>query len=460
VIPLPSGFRIAFDPTLRWNLGGRVLVGGTPPRVIRLTDAGREALLELTQIGTDSVPVRLLARHLVDAGMAHPIPPKSGGDFATTIVVPVRDRPEMLASCLAALHQCAPVIVVDDGSLDRALTASICERYGADLIRLDPGRGAAAARNAAVAAVSTELVAFVDSDCIPSDGWLLRMIPHFIDPLVGAVAPRVVPRERTTSGQALATFTAARSPLDMGQEQGLVGPGNRIPYVPTATLIARRSALNPPFDPALRYGEDVDLVWRLHDAGWHVRYVPQVVAEHEEPASWPDLLRRRYRYGTSVGPLARRHPRRLSHLVLRTWPTSSATLLLAGRPRGAIAIAAAHAVSLRWRLRKIGVPFPRAFGWATSGFMQTTEGIGHFATMFAAPVLLAAVAPRKRRQAALLLLFVAPLADWARRRPPVDPLRWVLACIADDIAYGAGVWRGCVDARTLAPLLPRRSEIR
>ena len=86
--------------------------------------------------------------------------------------------------------------------------------------------------------------------------------------------------------------------------------------MPTAALVvrARRPADagqgGAVFDPALRCGEDVDLIWRLHDAGWRIRYEPAVRVGHHEPASWPGLLARRFRYGTSAAPLARRHPAR------------------------------------------------------------------------------------------------------------------------------------------------------
>ena len=36
----------------------------------------------------------------------------------------------------------------------------------------------------------------------------------------------------------------------------------------------------------------------------------------------------------------------------------------------------------------------------------------------------------------------------------LDPATFALGRIADDIAYGLGVWSGCVTARTLAPLRP------
>ncbi|MET9735711.1 hypothetical protein ABZZ79_35320 [Streptomyces sp. NPDC006458] len=35
-----------------------------------------------------------------------------------------------------------------------------------------------------------------------------------------------------------------------------------------------------------------------------------------------------------------------------------------------------------------------------------------------------------------------------------DPLRWCAATLADDLAYGAGVWRGTLRERTALPLLP------
>jgi len=49
---------------------------------------------------------------------------------------------------------------------------------------------------------------------------------------------------------------------------------------------------------------------------------------------------------------------------------------------------------------------------------------------------------------------VPPLLDWIRHRPPLDPVRWTAARVADDLAYGAGVWRGAVGARSAASLRP------
>jgi hypothetical protein len=46
------------------------------------------------------------------------------------------------------------------------------------------------------------------------------------------------------------------------------------------------------------------------------------------------------------------------------------------------------------------------------------------------------------------------LLDWADRRPPLDPVRYVAARLLDDAAYSLGVWQGCIRRRTVRPLLP------
>ncbi len=80
--------------------------------------------------------------------------------------------------------------------------------------------------------------------------------------------------------------------------------------------ISRREALGRGFDEELELGEDVDLVWRLHDAGWQVRYDPRVQVAHQDrvdPVAW---YRRRVAYNESVSPLLARHPDRVPALFL------------------------------------------------------------------------------------------------------------------------------------------------
>ena len=460
---LPEGFGLALDPSLLRFGEGTVLAGGRPGRVITLTPAGASALDALVAGGRPDRTTRALAGRLVAAGMAHPRPPRRDGPPRTpapsvTVVVPARDRAESLGRCLAALGDGQPVVVVDDASADAGALAAVCRAHGARVVRRDVNGGPGEARSTASRLVDTDLIAFVDSDCTVSDGWLDELTWLFADPAVGAVAPRVCPTGPVATGdRVLDRFARAHSPLDLGPDEGEVGPDRAVRYVPTAALVVRRSALDAVggFSPGMRVGEDVDLVWRLVESGWRVRYVPSVTVSHREPDSWTELLARRFSYGTSAAPLARRHPGRLAPVELRPRPLLGALALLAGRPVLAAGIVATSAVPLSRKVRPLGIPARQAWRWSAGGVGWTVVGLGRAATMPGWPGLLALAATGRRgRRAAAALLIAPATVEWLRTRPELDLPRWVAASVADDLAYGVGVWTGCLRERTLGPLLP------
>jgi mycofactocin glycosyltransferase len=454
VMPMPLDFAVRLDPATK-ELSDGSLFGGSPARVLRLTSAGQQALAELRAGPVASAAAAALARRLTDTGMAHPVPPDGAGALDVTLVIPVRDRTTMLARCLAAVAASCPVVVVDDGSADADSVAAVASRYGATLVRRQSSGGPAAARNAGLAGIQTDLIGFLDSDCVPPPGWLDALAAHLADPLVGAVAPRVVPLAPGTSAS---RYEQARGSLDLGDQAARVVPASRVAYVPTAALLVRRAALHAVtastvFDPALRYGEDVDLVWRLHEAGWRIRYEPSVQVQHESPATWPGLLARRFRYGTSAAPLARRHPANLAPLVLQPWPALAVGAALARRPTAATAATIAAWLDITSAVRRAGVPADGAAGAALTAVRQTWLGVGRYATQFGGPALAAALVTRSRA-AALSLLLGPALTSYVQRRPALDPIRYTLAHIADDVCYGAGVWAGCLRERTLVPVTP------
>ena len=476
--PLPAGFRIELDAATR-QLSDGSLFGGSPARAMRLTAAGHTALQELRDGPVGSAAAGVLARRLTDAGLAHPVPPAGAGQAAgpeqaagrdqitgrVTVIIPVKDRPQRLAACLAALGETGPegscpVIVVDDGSADEAAIAAVTRRHHAELRRRALTGGPAAARNSGLAGISTELVAFIDSDCVPPADWLGDLVAHLADPLVAAVAPRVVAAPAaSTAGR----YERARGSLDLGRRAARVQPGSRVSYVPTAALLVRSAALARAggFDEDLRYGEDVDLVWRLHEAGWRIRYDPAVEVIHHGPESWPALLTRRFRYGTSAAPLARRHPGNLAPLVLQPWPALTVGALLAGRPAATAAGLTGAWLNLTSVVRRAGLPADGAAAASVTAVRQTWLSIGRYATQFGGPALAVGLtAPGRpagrlrRRAAAASLLLGPPLTAYAERKPGLDPVRFTLAHLADDFCYGAGVWAGCLAARTMTPLLP------
>ncbi len=468
--PLPEGFGLNLDRSVRTFRNGTVLIGGHPGRLITLSPQGVAALGSLLAGRAATDRARLLGRRLVDAGMAHPrsAPMEEStssedvgaGRASLTVVVPVHNRSEALDRCLGSLGTKVPVVVVDDASDDPDAVARVCKRHRARLIRRNANGGPAAARNEALESVATDLVAFVDSDCLATDGWLGQLVWIFEDTEVGAIAPRIRPARsaRKAGRRPLTRFADAHSALDMGPEPSDVAPHRPVRYVPAAALIVRREAVAAAagFDSDLRVGEDVDLVWRLIDAGWRVRYEPSTTVFHEEPSTWARTFARRFRYGTSAGPLSKRHPGRLGMVELRPWPTVAALALLTGRRRAALAVLAASAAVTAARVRGQGIPLQLIARWSAAATGWTMIGMGRAATTMAGPALAVGLLRGGRARLASATLVLGPaVVEWRRRRPDLDPIRWSLASIVDDIAYGAGVWAGCLRSRSFGPMVPR-----
>jgi mycofactocin system glycosyltransferase len=454
--PLPASFTLTEDASTREFDGGTVLVGGSPLRLFRISERAQQ-LVAPWKVGGAVGPRRsaqLLARRLASGGAFTPQAPTSRSTTDdVTVVVPVHDRPSQLHRLLDALGGLA-CIVVDDASADAGATKEIAERHGATFIGLSSNVGPAGARNAGLAAVHSPLVAFVDSDCVPAAGWLEPLLGHFDDPVVAAVAPRIV--AAATTGPA--RYETTRASLDRGPRAGPVRPGSRIPFVPSAALVVRSDVATGSdlFDATLRGGEDVDLVWRLDQAGWEVRYVPASTVAHEGPNTLRGFLGRRAFYGTTAAPLSRRHGKAMAPVHVSAWSAAVWGLLIARRPVLALAALSASIVLLARRLRglvrdPVGVATYIAGGGTARSALPTLASL----TRAWAPAFVLGLAFRRTRRASALALVVPALQEWAADRQSLDPVRAVAGHVADDVAYGTGVWLGCARERTLVPLIPR-----
>lgn len=472
--PLPIGFTVQVEPDTR-TLEEGILFGGSPARIMRLTEVGRACLDALAERPIQTRQAGVLARRLTDANAAQPQPPTLVGPVDVTVVIPVKDRAELLDQCLNALGRRYPVLIVDDASDTPAAVAEVVRSHGARLVVRSVNGGPAAARNTGIGAVDTTFIMFLDSDTLPGIGGvpggdlIERLAAHCVDPTVAAVAPRIVAAPGPGKGSS-DRFTQAHGSLDMGDRPGRVTPGSRLPYVPTAALLVRRAAVadlthgGDPFDEALRVGEDVDFVWRLHRAGWRVRYQPDVEVAHQEPPDWPGLLRRRFFYGTSAAALARRHPQAMAPLALHPWPTLVVAALALQRPGLALAAFSGSVLSMRRMLHAHQIPSNGVVPAMANGTVQTWWGIGRYATQFASPLLALAWAGSRRstrhsllirRLSVLSLILGPPVRDWLQRRDDIAIIPFVLGQLADDLAYGAGVWTGAAAARSGLALRPK-----
>jgi mycofactocin system glycosyltransferase len=394
-----------------WERFGNTVLAGSPFVVFRTTDAGAR-ILDALDAGEPVADSKLVNR-LLDAGAVHPAPARDSPTFSiddVTIVTPQ----------LGGASKLDGRIVVDDGSQPPIADATL---------RLDTNRGPAGARNAARPLVDTPLVAFVDADVelladVGIGSWLDVLLPHFDDPSVGLVAPRVC-------GE-------ANSPLDLGDTPARIRAGTRVSYVPAAAIVIRTTAFDDVggFDEQLRFGEDVDLVWRLDQAGWYCRYEPASTVWHAPRTTLAGRLRQHADYGTAAAPLALRHPDLLSPVQSNGWTAAVWGALIAGHPIVSVGLAVGTAARLPRKLR--GIPPARSFVLALIGHLRAGEQFAAAVRRVWWPIVaLGALFSRRLRWAGLAAIAISP------------------ATAPTDMAYGWGVWSGVRRHRTVAPLLPR-----
>jgi mycofactocin system glycosyltransferase len=260
----------------------------------------------------------------------------------------------------------------------------------------------------------------------------------------------------------VAGFEAVRGSLDLGPVAARIAPGSRVGYVPAATIVCRVAALREVggFDEELRFGEDVDLVWRLQAAGWRCRYEPTSVVTHRARASFAGWMKQRFQYGRSAGALARRHPGALAPLRVSGWSAAVWALVALRRPAAAAALAAATAVALQRKLRD--VPPAESARLTGLGHLYAGEQIARATTRAWFPAaIVVALGIRRWRPALVAAVLVPPVLTWVRlrrkgkgHRSPRAFATFLAMHVADDVAYCAGLWDGARAARTLGPLLP------
>ena len=311
-----------------------------------------------------------------------------------TVCICTHDRPHYLSDCLAGLRQqtAAPdqfdILVVDSastGDIPAQLTQLVAACANARLLRVDQG-GISIARNAGAAASQGDYIAYLDDDAIPAPDWVERIqdavseaepppaliggriLPHWEAPLPGWWPPRLRGVLSIIETKAAGEFRTAALP-----------PGLE-PY--GANMVVQAASLRDAggfgqqsgrFGKALLSDEEVQLAWRLQNAGHSVRYDSRIVVRHQIQAArltpaW--LLSRLYWQGVSTvltrrllgrpGDVWRELPRRIA-LALLLAPTALV-------PRDSTRL-----VACRWRLA-YALGFIRGTFGPQPGMAPTTPG--------------------------------------------------------------------------------------
>jgi len=207
--------------------------------------------------------------------------------LAASVVISVKNRAVLMWDCLAGLSRQSlgrerfEVVLIDNvSSEDLRAVATRAETELGLTIRYDrmkTDHGPAPARNHGVSLATAPIIAFTDSDCRPDPDWLARGLAAFDSPKVAFCTGPVLPKPEGEVHMTTKVTFVTRA---------------EHPTFPTANAFYRRDlfvgfggfdislSYRDPFDRATECA-DTDLAWRLIEAGYDRRFVPDAIMFHE-----------------------------------------------------------------------------------------------------------------------------------------------------------------------------------
>jgi len=205
--------------------------------------------------------------------------------MTASIIIPhYRDiaRLDRCMRALAAQVEGLEVVVVDnDSGLD--LTAMQAAHPWARFVT-EPEKGAAAARNRGVRETASEILLFIDADCVPAPDWVaqsIRALPKgdVVSGRVNTFDEGLAPR---TGAQAFETVFAFRQ-KDYIEKQG---------FAVTANLATTRRVFAAVGDFRVGLSEDKDWCQRAVRAGFRLVFVDAMAVSHPTRSDWPALRKK------------------------------------------------------------------------------------------------------------------------------------------------------------------------
>ena len=282
-------------PLYSWRMveGSTALDTGSKPKAHH---AGHEALRE--SLGRRFQPgvvedgefdTTHVVRHIVDTSQL------------LTIMIPTRDRVDLLRACIDRLAEAAggvrfEILVVDNQSTDPETLAYLDKLIdaGHQVVSYPHDFSFARQINLGVLHARGDLLLILNNDALArNDDWLLRMMEHAQRPEVGLVGAKLMFPDDQRGGRPqhegiVVGMAGLAYNIDLGGYMGMDQFVRDCSSVTAACVMMRTSVLFAVggMDEQLRVAyNDVDLGLRTSEMGYRVVYTPHAVLEHPESAS-------------------------------------------------------------------------------------------------------------------------------------------------------------------------------
>jgi glycosyltransferase involved in cell wall biosynthesis len=322
----------------------------------------------------------------------------SADEVPITVVIATRDRTESLLRCLASLakldYSSFDVVVVDSApsteTTARTLKESQAWPFAVRYVRTSHP-GLALAHNAALSAVTGEIVAITDDDVEVHPAWLMAIAEAFAEPDATCVTGLILPAELQTPAQLLVEraggygrgFTRRIFTREMPDPEplfpftaGRFGSGANMAFR-TAWLVAHGG-----FDRAMgagtpaRGGDDLTAFLGVIVNGGTLVYEPRAVVRHWHRREFEGMRRQAFGYGIGLGAYFAAalwaRPPLIAAMLRRAVPAARHLLdpaSVKNADRGA-----GFPRELVWRERAGVMAGPFAYGMSRWRYRNRTEG--------------------------------------------------------------------------------------
>jgi poly-beta-1,6-N-acetyl-D-glucosamine synthase len=248
-----------------------------------------------------------------------------------SIIVPAYNEGKVIGNCVESIlnskYQNFEAILVDDGSKDDTL--EVMRRYQNQpriqvISKLNGGK--ASALNEGYNQSKGEILFFVDADGIFTPGTIDEMLKEFTSSKVGAVCGNDAP---VNLDRLQTRLMCLQTHVGTGFVRRALAELNCLPIVSGNLGAFRRSVLKQigitqanPFVTVLTQaweinrggpfrdgfiGEDLELTWRVHRAGYQVKFAPKAIVLAEVPSTIKSLWKQRVRWARGLLQTIRLH---------------------------------------------------------------------------------------------------------------------------------------------------------
>lgn len=208
-------------------------------------------------------------------------------DPIISVIIPVNNAEETIEKTLLSFkkqtHLNFDIIIVDDNSTDKSY--DIVKKHTKNILRNKTKKGPAITRNKGIRHAKTEIIAFIDADCIATPNWLNNVLKEFQNKNIQVIAGNTKIPKSTFIGDSISALGFPGGANAGFENMWHVSKEGFTNHITSCNFAAKKEIFKKYglFDESfpLAGGEDPELSYRLSKNGVKIKYCPDVLVYHE-----------------------------------------------------------------------------------------------------------------------------------------------------------------------------------